>query len=177
MKLKPVINISDAEEISHFQHGDAFDARMSALSDAVGGKAIGASVTRVQPGKAALPFHHHYANEEHFFVVSGQGLLRTGSETYPVKAGDYMVSPAGGPEHAHQLINTGSEELVYLGISTRVVPEVVGYPDSGKTGVEPVARGAPGPERFLAADSDHAKLDYWDGEDGAQVRAVLDTAK
>ena len=35
----------------------------------------------------------------------------------------------------HQLINTGSTELRYLGISTAAAAEVVDYPDSNKVGV------------------------------------------
>ncbi len=174
--MKPLINIADAPLLGELKHGEVFEVRMRGLSDEAGGKAIGANLSTVPPGKAAFPFHHHYANEEHFYVISGTGTLRAGSETYPVRAGDYIVNPAGGPEHAHQLINTGSVELVYLGISTRIAPEVVGYPDSGKTGVAAVPRGAPGPARFLVADGDRARLDYWDGEDGSQLRAHLHSA-
>jgi uncharacterized cupin superfamily protein len=173
--MKPILNIADAQEIGHLTHSDIFEMRMCALSDPIGGKAIGANVTTVPPGKAAFPFHHHYANEEHFYILRGSGTLRAGTDTHTVKVGDYIVNPAGGPEHAHQLINTGSEDLVYLALSTRINPEVVGYPDSGKTGVATVHRGAPGPARFLVADADREKIDYWDSEDGAQVRAQLKT--
>ena len=171
--MKPVINIADAQTLGELEHGPVFQCRTATLSDAVGGKAIGANVTRVPPGKAGFPFHHHYANEEHFYVISGRGTLRVGGETFPLKPGDYVVNPPGGPEHAHQIVNTGSEELVYLGLSTRVYPEVVGYPDSGKTGVAPVARGAPGPNRFLLADASKDQVEYWTNEDGAPVRAIL----
>ena len=34
------------------------------------------------------------------------------------KAGDVLDVPAGGQDHAHQLINTRNGPLVYLGIST-----------------------------------------------------------
>lgn len=171
--MKPLINIEDAPQIGHLSHGAQFEMRMQALSDPAGGKAIGANLTTVPPGKAAFPFHHHYGNEEHFYVLRGQGLLRVGTEQYPVRPGDYIVNPPGGPEHAHQLINTGTEDLVYLGLSTRQYPEVVGYPDSGKTGVAVVPWGAPGPERFLVADGERSKTPYWDGEDGAAVDAAL----
>ncbi len=30
---------------------------------------------------------HHHANEEHFFVPSGTGVLRIGAETFEVKTG------------------------------------------------------------------------------------------
>jgi uncharacterized cupin superfamily protein len=145
---------------------------MTDLASELGAQAIGANITRVPPGKAAFPFHHHRANEEHFFVLSGSGVLRWGSETYPVKPHDYVVNLPGGPEHGHQLINTGDEDLVYLAISTQVLPEVIGYPDSGKTGVRTVwTRDKSG--RFLISDHDKDSLNYWDGEDGAHVATIV----
>ena len=71
---KPLINAADAETHSE-KHGAHFEYSMTELSHALGAKAIGANLTRVPPGKAAFPFHHHAANEEHFFVISGSGIL------------------------------------------------------------------------------------------------------
>jgi uncharacterized cupin superfamily protein len=109
--MKPILNIADAAQSRALANGDFFDVKMAPLAELIGGKKIGANVTTVPPGKAAFPLHHHYANEEHFFILRGNGVLRFGSESYPVKPGDYIVAPGGGPEHAHQLINTGSEDL------------------------------------------------------------------
>jgi uncharacterized cupin superfamily protein len=173
---KPILNIDDAVPTEH-GHGAAFAARIAPLASPLGARSMGANLTVVPPGKAAWPYHHHHANEEHFFVVRGTGTLRFGSETFPVRAGDYIVTPAGGPELAHQLINTGADDLAYLALSTRLAPEIVGYPDSGKVGARaaPTADGGPG-QRFLISVADLERLDYWEGEDGAAVRALVDTA-
>lgn len=53
-------------------------------------------------------------------------MLRIGVETFDVKPQDYIVNRPGGAETAHQLVNTGNEDLVYLAVSTAVLPEVVG---------------------------------------------------
>jgi uncharacterized cupin superfamily protein len=65
----------------------------------------------------------------------------------------------GGPETAHQLVNTGSAELKYLAVSTMQQPEVCQYPDSGKV----AALDGTGTDgfRFVARD---VQVDYWDGE-------------
>jgi uncharacterized cupin superfamily protein len=168
--MNPTRNIWDAESTQH-GHGGHFEARTAPLADRLGAKQIGANVTRVPPGKAAWPFHHHFANEEHFFIVRGTGTLRLGAATHPVKPGDYIVSPAGGPELAHQLINTGAEELVYLALSTKLSPEVVGYPDTGKTGVGTLAPDG-SRQRFLVEDRLRDTKAYWEGEDGAAIRAI-----
>lgn len=167
---KPIINVADAPTHADAS-GEHFGHSITELTGALGAKAIGANITRVAPGKAAWPLHHHFANEEHFFVLSGSGVLRIGSETYPVKANDYIVNLPGGPERAHQLINTGTQDLVYLAVSSRILPEVVGYPDSGRT----AARTGWEDESisvFLLKDSAKRTVqDFWQGEDGAQVAA------
>lgn len=100
--IKPIINLADAPT-SFDASGERFGYSMTDLARRLGARAIGANITCVPPGKAAFPMHHHFANEEHFFVLSGSGVLRLGSETYPVNANDYIVNLPGGPERAHQL--------------------------------------------------------------------------
>ena len=169
---KPIINLADAPTRSA-AHGDRFAYSMAELAGPAGGKSIGANVTRVPPGKAAFPIHHHFANEEHFFVLSGSGVLRLGTETFDVKPHDYIANLPGAAELAHQLINTGSEDLVYLAISTLTIPEVVGYPDTGKTGVR---TGMVADARFLLRAADKNSVQYWEGEDGAKVAAIVANA-
>jgi uncharacterized cupin superfamily protein len=154
------------------RHGDFFEYSLSILGQTLGAKAIGVNLTRVPPGKAAFPLHHHRANEEHFFVLSGSGVLRVGADTTAVRAHDYIFNPPGDAAEAHQLVNTGDEDLVYLAFSTMQVPEVVGYPDSNKTGVRVTTGSEPG-SRFLIRD-DGPRAGYYDGEDGANVAGILE---
>lgn len=171
--MNPILNVVDAPT-DHLENGEHFECYMAELAEPLGARSIGANVTRVPPGKAAFPFHHHRANEEHFFVLSGIGVLRFGAETYPVKPDDYVFTPAGGPELAHQFVNTGSDDLVYLAFATTVIPEVVGYPDSGKTGVR-IASGRAKTSRFLVMDALESEVNYWDGEDGRAIAATIAT--
>jgi uncharacterized cupin superfamily protein len=168
---KPIVNVADAP-VYRGQSGERFEFSMAMLGEPAGARAIGANVTRVPPGKAAFPLHHHHANEEHFFILSGNGVLRIGADTFDVKPRDYIVNLPGSADTAHQLINTGTEDLVYLAISTAVLPDVVGYPDSGKTGVRITHDTTPA-ARFLVPDATKNTVGYWDGESGEQVEAVL----
>ena len=125
------------------------------------GRKIGCGVDVVPPGKRACPYHFHYAQEEVFIVLEGQGTLRVAGEMLPIRAGDVISIPPG-PEYPHQIINTSDAPLKYLSLSTLEFPEVCEYPDSGK--YLAYAR-ADGPllqrGRMHRADTD---LDYWDGE-------------
>ena len=101
-----------------------------------------------------------------FFVLEGNGELRFGEKRCPLRAGDIIACPTGGPETAHQIINTGDVQMRYLSISTLAPIEVCEYPDSGKFGVyEDQAWGETGaakPFRHLARRAD--TRDYWEGE-------------
>ncbi|QBY02654.1 cupin domain-containing protein [Rhodophyticola sp. CCM32] len=123
------------------QPSEKFGAKLVDVNGPLGLTAIGAMMTIVQPGKRAFPFHNHLANDEMFVILEGQGTYRFGDAEYAVKAGDICGAPKGGPDRAHQLINTGDGVLRYLGISTRNDPDVVEYPDSGKFAALAVAPG------------------------------------
>jgi uncharacterized cupin superfamily protein len=143
-----------------------YDMRMGAIATRIGAQKLGYNLTAVPPGKRAFPFHCHRVNEEMFFVLEGTGEVRIGTETHPIRAGDFIACPPGGPELAHQIVNTGAVELRYLAVSTRQDPEVAEYPDSGKFGVmaeyPPGADGKPAGFRFVGT-ADKAS-GYWDGE-------------
>jgi hypothetical protein len=50
--------------------------------------------------------------------ASERFAVRTG---YIARSGDVIACPAGGRETAHQIINTGTDELRYLAVSTKAV--------------------------------------------------------
>ncbi len=170
---KPIINIADVEleprPAAFAPTGAAterFDARMGFIGPRVGAQKLGYNITAVPPGKRAFPFHNHQVNEEMFFILQGTGEARIGAQTYPVREGDVIACPAGGKEAAHQITNTGTEELRYLAVSTKLSPEICEYPDSGKFGVlaEFVAGADGKPQRFVFVGRENGSLDYWEGE-------------
>lgn len=100
---KPIVNLDELDFASRpaafaatGAAADVFDARMAQVSSRIGARKLGFNVTAVPPGKAAFPFHSHRANEEIFFVLQGTGVVRIGSETYPIRAGDFIACPPGG---------------------------------------------------------------------------------
>src|SRR5947208_9686221 len=101
----PIVNIEHAEFTRDTKHGDKFAAKIAPIATTLGAKKLGYNLTVIEPGKRAFPFHNHHANEEMFYVIGGAGTLRFGKNEYPVRAGDVIGCPPGGP--AHQLVNTG----------------------------------------------------------------------
>ena len=92
-------------------------------------------VYELPPGKSAYPYHYHLKNEETFFILKGEGLLRSSEGERPVKAGDLLFFPAG-EGGVHKLTNTSETEmLVYLDFDVVHDLDVAVYPDSGKIGI------------------------------------------
>jgi uncharacterized cupin superfamily protein len=147
-------------------HGARFHCLRKQLSAFAGSQRIGCSLYEVAPGKSAWPAHYHTANEEAIYILDGAGTLRLGNRDLAVARGDYIaLLPVA--EAAHRLINTSSQPLRYLCISTMIEPEVTVYPDSNKIGVFiGAAPGGPKEKRTLAKSlRADAEVDYWEDED------------
>ncbi len=162
----PIVNIANAESVAIEPDGgsDKFGSSMRRLGPVIGAKQIGCSFMEVPPGKRAFPFHNHHANEEMFIVLDGTGEVRIGDATHPIRAGDVIACPAGGPETAHQIVNTGAETLRYYSISTMIDPEVAEYPDSGRFAAIVVGEDWQNAKlRFLGQTQN--SLGYWEREE------------
>lgn len=158
-----ILNL-DQLELGPFGEGERFAARIGRISSELGAEQLGYNLTVIEPGRAAFPLHNHRKLEEAFFILEGQGELRLGDERHPLRAGDMIACPAGGPDTAHQIINTGVDELRMLAISTVVDAEVVEYPDSDKHLVYARFDGEPGVTVRKVFGPDGEECGYWDGE-------------
>ena len=175
---RPVINI-DELELRGWGHGgipaatagnslppEKYAAQIGPIAPRIGAQKLGYSLIVLASGKRGWPMHNHTVNEEMFFVIEGKGELRVGQESYPLRAGDVIACPPGGPDTAHQIVNTSDAELKYLAISTKMSPDVTDYPDSNKFGVlvelPPDADGKPRQMRFVGRRE--TAVGYWDGE-------------
>ena len=96
-----------------------------------------------------------------FFILEGEGELRFGDQRLPIRRHDVIACPPGGPEVAHQIINTGKTTLRYLALSTLVELEACEYPDSGKVMVAAGKRGNRTLRKIFRAEN---TVDYYDRE-------------
>ena len=162
MQDRPIVNV-DEVPLAEKSHGDKFFVRWGRAGPAVGLTGLGCAVHVVPPGKRAFPFHTHHVMDELFYVLSGEGEYRWGDQTHAVRPGDIIGAPAG--KAAHQLINTGEQDLRYLGISTIGSVDVVEYPDSGKYAVAAGIKNADfKTATFVSIARKGDLVDYWDGE-------------
>ena len=96
-----------------------------------------------------------------FLILDGEGELRFGDRRYPIRKHDVIACPTGGPEVAHQIINTGKTTMRYLALSTIADVEACEYPDSQKVLIVTGKRGEPGLRKMVRAES---TVDYYDRE-------------
>lgn len=125
--------------------------------------AMSAGLWELPPGKKSFPFHMHHVTEEALFVVSGSGKVRTPEGMTPISAGDWVGFPP--KDGAHQLINDGTEPLVYIALGVNPIGvDIVDYPDSGK--IASRTGGPPNGQRFVYMKDQ--QVDYFAGEKDAE---------
>jgi uncharacterized cupin superfamily protein len=138
------------------------DAGFAGRTAQASGQRIGASVYELLPGQTMFPYHFHRAIEELLVVLRGRPSLRTPDGSRELEEGE-VVSFRVGPAGAHQITNRSHEPVRYTMFSTRGTPDVVSYPDSGKTGYGCAPQeGDEGRARALFFDAD--AVGYYDGE-------------
>ena len=114
------------------------------------------SVYEIPPHKAAYPYHFHHNNEETFYILRGEGILRTPDGERKVRAGELLFFPTG-PAGAHKLTNcSDTEDLVYIDFDVVHDVDIAVYPDSDKIGVWGMGIN----ELYPRAEA----VDYYDGE-------------
>jgi uncharacterized cupin superfamily protein len=158
--VKPIMNLDEAG-FDDVEENGLYTSRRASIGAHIGAKRLGYNLTVLPPGKAQCPFHSHHAEEEMFFILEGEGELRYGEARYPLRKHDVIACPTGGPETAHQIINTGATTMRYLSLSTMADIETCEYPDSQKIGLFVSADGRRVLRKLFRAEAD---VDYYDRE-------------
>lgn len=99
------------------------------LSDAGGLTQFGVHHVTLPPGIWASQRHHHSAEDEFVYILSGHPTLIDDFGETALAPGDSCAHPAGD-SNGHHLINKTEEEVVFLVVGTRT-PEIdhCRYPD------------------------------------------------
>jgi len=165
--MKPIANL-DEVEFTDVEDNGYYTSRRAQFSDRIGARKVGYNLTELPPGKAQCPFHNHHNEEEMFLILEGEGELRFGANRYAIRKHDVIACPTGGPEVAHQIINTGTTRMRYLALSTTADIEVCEYPDSNKILVSTRAPSEAGLSKIFRSGS---AVDYYDGENNEPPRS------
>lgn len=99
------------------------------LSRLAGLQRTGVNLARIPAGRESFAFHVHHVEEEWMFVLSGRGSAEVGEQVLEIGPGDFLGFAPGGP--AHNVRNTGTEDLVYLSGGENREIEVGDFPRLG----------------------------------------------
>ena len=158
--MKPIMNL-DAVEFDDLEDNGIYTSSRGQISTHIGARNLGYNLTVLPPGKVQCPFHNHHGEEEMFLILEGEGELRFGDQRYPIRKHDVIACPPGGPEVAHQIINTGTTTMRYLALSTLVEVEACEYPDSQKVQIVTGKPGQRGLRKMFRAET---TVQYYDRE-------------
>ncbi|WP_440054103.1 cupin domain-containing protein [Pseudoalteromonas sp. T1lg65] len=100
------------------------------LGDLTGITGFGVHLIEIEPGFESTELHKHYHEDECVFILEGQALATIGTETFPVRAGDFIGYRAGGK--AHKLTNNSNTTLKCLVVGQRLEHDVADYPALNK---------------------------------------------
>jgi uncharacterized cupin superfamily protein len=153
------------------------DGDMHATLWSLGGQDLpaGALRARIDPGARHMPFHLHWAEEELFFVLEGDGVVVAGDATHAVAAGDCVLRAPGDAAHAFYAGEGGMDLLCF---GENLDPAVVELPRAGvvrrgplwwergrgdplarEVAAGPVPRGAPQPRPPWIVHRDDVEAD------------------
>lgn len=145
----------DELPVSHKAVHDGYEYRKRTFVPRGTGETL-VCIYEIPPLKSAYPYHYHLKDEETFYILSGEGILRTPESERRVAAGDLLYFPAG-PEGAHKLTNaSATEPLTYIDFDVIHDLDVCIYPDSNK-----IAVWGKDVNRVYPMD---ANVDYYEGE-------------
>jgi uncharacterized cupin superfamily protein len=103
------------------------------FGEELGATLWGGTLHELAPGDSSS-YHWHYGEEECVIALAGRPTLRTPEGERELAAWDIVWFPRGA-QGAHQVRNDGDEPARVVFFSTASDPEVVVYPDEGRTGV------------------------------------------
>lgn len=127
MKELVVKNIQNIQAEVNAQNGNTFSVKHVISPDS-----MHIDFVEVEPDSIAYGYHWHEAGEEAFYIISGEGTVRTINGEIKVKSGDIITFPAG-EKGAHVIKNISqTEKLIYLDFGRNEKIEIVHFPDINK---------------------------------------------
>jgi uncharacterized cupin superfamily protein len=98
------------------------------LGDVFGLTNFGVNLTRLPPGAISALRHAHTRQDELVYILEGEPVLVTNAGETRLKPGMVAGFKAGTGD-AHQLVNRGTSDVVFIEVGDRSAGDEVAYPD------------------------------------------------
>jgi len=119
-------------------HFGPFIGRLNArqkrvLGDVFGLTNFGVNLTRLPPGAISALRHAHTRQDELVYILEGEATLVTNAGETRLRPGMVAGFKAGTGD-AHQLVNRGERDVVFIEVGDRIAGDEVAYPDDDVAG-------------------------------------------
>ena len=101
LRHKLIRNFKDIEKV-HEARAPLYDTVCARLARGTAAAKLGISHDIVAPGKRSCPYHFHYAQEEAFVILQGEGTLRVAGE---------MLGIGIAEEFGQRIVDVGEVEV------------------------------------------------------------------
>lgn len=98
------------------------------LGDVFGLTNFGVNLTRLPPGAMSALRHAHTRQDELVYILEGEPVLITNTGETRLKPG-MCAGFKSGTGDAHQLVNRGAVDVVFIEVGDRSAGDEVAYPD------------------------------------------------
>ncbi len=126
-------NIKNVNKLDYekWEINENYSGLDSSIGKSLGAKRLGFHVEILSPGKFSCPYHFHDSEEELFFVLEGNAMVRQQNYYRELGPGDIVFFHAD-KTGVHQFYNHTDSDFKFIAISNLDKNDVVEYPDSEK---------------------------------------------
>lgn len=127
-----VINLLKALEYKRVDEQPAYKGWVANLSKKYDAKKLGFHLEVMDPKTFSAPYHYHTEEEELFYVIEGEAIVRREDKFRKVGPGDFIFYEVG-PKSVHQMYNHTNGPFKFLAVSINDPDkDICYYPDSRK---------------------------------------------
>lgn len=127
-----ITNLNSLEKFRIANKQKNYTGAVLSLAEEWKAEKLGFHAEIIDPKKFSCPYHYHTQEEELFYVLEGEAVVRCNNEYFKVGPGDLFFYKTG-QEFAHNIYNHTDKAFKFLAISNNA-PEadICHYPDSKK---------------------------------------------
>lgn len=125
-------DLANSSKLKRIDDQPAYTGWVANLSQQFGAKKLGFHLEIMDPKTFSAPYHYHTEEEEMFYVIEGEAIVRRENKFQKVGPGDVIFYEVG-PQSVHNMYNFTTRPFKFLAISIND-PEndACFYPDSRK---------------------------------------------
>lgn len=127
-----ILNLLTEAELTRIDDQPSYTGWVQSLSKKFSARKLGFHLEVMDPKTFSAPYHYHTQEEEMFYVIEGEAMVRRDDKFRKVGPGDVIFYEVG-PQSVHNMYNFTDQPFKFLAVSINDPDnDVCFYPDSQK---------------------------------------------